>query len=91
MIDGSILAADGADPEWQVTVQAPATDGNAFTAAVDGLKASGFTESSRSETNSEHTVLMQKEADGKTYWVTVGIAAAAAGAASTVIYSVTLT
>ncbi|MFZ2511672.1 MAG: hypothetical protein WAW85_11380 [Gordonia sp. (in: high G+C Gram-positive bacteria)] len=91
LVDGTILAADGGSPEWQVTVQAPATDGNAFEAAVQKLKAGGYTESSRSETNSERTVLMQKEADGHTYWVTVGIAAAAAGAASTIMYSVTLT
>ncbi len=89
LIDGAVLSADGGDPEWQVTVQAPATDGNAFSAAVEQLTAAGYSESSRSETNSEHTVLMQKDVDGTTYWVTVGIAASAAASATTIMYSIT--
>ena len=90
LIDGAVLSADGSDPEWQVTVQAPANEGNAFSSAVEKLRADGYAESSRSETNSEQTVLMNKEVDGKTYWVTVGIAASAAAAATTIMYSITL-
>lgn len=89
LVDGVVQTADGEGSEWQVTVQAPANDGNAFDNAVNRLTADGYAESSRSETSREKSVLLSKEADGKTYWVTVGVSAAAQGSASTIMYSVT--
>ncbi|MCK0438747.1 hypothetical protein MUG78_04515 [Gordonia alkaliphila] len=91
LVQGAILTADGTSPEWQVTVQAYADVGDPFTAAVDTLTEAGYAESSRTETDRERSVLLSKEVDGKTYWVTVGQSAASSTAGSTVMYSITLT
>ncbi|MFC0314355.1 hypothetical protein ACFQNE_12775 [Gordonia phosphorivorans] len=91
LVDGTVLTADGETSEWQVTVQVRADAGDPFTTAVDELVEAGYAESSRTETDREKSVLLSKEVDGKTYWVTVGLSAASSTAASTVMYSVTLT
>lgn len=91
LVDGAVLSAEGSDPQWQITVQAPANEGNAFDNAVTKLTQDSYVESSRSETTGEKSVLLSRETDGKTYWVTVGISAAASASASTIMYSVTVT
>ena len=88
LIDGAIQAADGGEKEWQVTVQAPATEGDAFTKAVKLLTDAGYTESSRTENPQEHSVLLMKEVDRKTYWVTVGVSATAAAGPTAILYQV---
>lgn len=91
LVDGAVLSAEGALPQWQVTVQAPANEGNAFDNAVTKLTQDSYAESSRSETSGEKSVLLSKESDGSTYWVTVGISAAASASRTTIMYSVTVT
>ncbi len=89
LVDGVVQSATKIDDVWEVKVQAPATEGNAFDKASSLLTDDGYVESSRTQTSSEVSVLYSKEADGKTYWVTVGISAAAQGKASLIMYSVT--
>ncbi|GAC56991.1 hypothetical protein GOHSU_14_01580 [Gordonia hirsuta DSM 44140 = NBRC 16056] len=89
LIDGAIQSADGGGTQWQVTVQAPATEANAFEEAVTLLTGAGYTEASRSETGTEKSVVLSKTDDGTTYWVTVGISASASAARTTLLYLVT--
>lgn len=90
LVGGTIQAADRAgDGEWTVTVQAPSNDGNAYDNAVTKLKDAGYEENSPIETQRERGVMLRKSADGDTYWVTVGITAAAQGGANTILYTVT--
>ncbi|MFT3716713.1 MAG: hypothetical protein QM774_12445 [Gordonia sp. (in: high G+C Gram-positive bacteria)] len=90
LIDGAVLSADGSSPTWSVTVQAQGADGNAYQNAVKALTDAGYTESSRTENPQEHSVLLYKEDDRKTYWVNVGVSATAAAATTSIIYSVNM-
>lgn len=89
LIDGAIQNADGGGSQWQVTVQAPVTESNAFEDAVNRLTEAGYTEASRSETGTEKSVVLSKTEDGTTYWVTVGISTSASAARTTLLYMVT--
>lgn len=92
LVDGAIQSAERRDDgSWSVTVQAPAGAGDAYDDAVKKLTEAGYVESSRIETGREKGVMMQREDDGATYWVTVGITAAAQGSRNTVLYTVTRT
>lgn len=88
LIDGTILTASGKAPNWQVTMQGNAADGNVLTNAVGKLTDGGYQESSRVDDPQSRSVLLSKDLDGKQYWVNVGLSANAAAGASTVIYQV---
>lgn len=88
LIDGTVLSAEGSGNDWQVKVQAPASAGNGYTNATEKLTGAGYVESSRTDTDREKTVLLYREVNGKTLWVTVGISGSSAGGGATIIYSV---
>ncbi|MFW0794170.1 hypothetical protein AAFP30_10190 [Gordonia sp. CPCC 205515] len=90
LVTGTVLSADGTAAEgWSVTVQAGADQGNAVDAAVTTLTKSGYTESQRTETGAQKTVLLSADKDGTTYWVQVGSTPGAAGGGQSVFYQVT--
>lgn len=89
LVDGVVQSASKIDDVWEVKVQVPATESNAFDKASTELTDAGYQESSRTETTREKSVLFSKEADGATYWVTLGISAAAQGRGNLIMYSVT--
>ncbi|MFT3660958.1 MAG: hypothetical protein QM809_06060 [Gordonia sp. (in: high G+C Gram-positive bacteria)] len=90
LVGGTVQSAERTDTgSWSVTVQAPANDGNGYDNAVKKLTDAGYRESSTINTGRERGVMMQRETDEGTYWVTVGISAAAQGGQSTVLYTVT--
>lgn len=88
MVDGAVLTASGESPQWQVTVQAHASDGNPLTNAVTKLTDAGFAESSRVDDPQSKSVLLSKDVDGRQLWVNVGLSSTASAGASTVIYQV---
>lgn len=89
MIDGAVIAATGnGENTWQVTIQAPATEGNAFTNAVDAMTAGGYTESSREENDAVRLVVLEKQDGDRRYVVTVSISSMSATARTSVIYLV---
>lgn len=90
LVTGTVLSADGTRTDgWSVTMQAGPDQGNAVDAAVSTLTKNGYTESQRTETGAQKTVLLSGDKDGTTYWVQVGSTPGAAGGGSSVFYQVT--
>lgn len=88
LIDGPILMSGGSVDHWDVTVQAPANQGNPIERAVHLLTDAGYQEQGRTTESGQTVVRLSETADGATYWVTLGISPAAAAGATSVFYQV---
>ena len=95
MVSGAVIESsekatvpDGPINSWTAAVQASGVDGNPLTAAVELLTDGGYTESSRAGDAGNQTVMLSKDVDSGTLWVSVGVSADAAGGGTTVFYSV---
>ncbi|MGV9709278.1 hypothetical protein ACWDTI_01250 [Gordonia sp. NPDC003424] len=90
LVSGVVLTADGTRADgWSITVQASGEAGNGVDAAVRTLTKNGYTESQRTETGAQKTILLSADKNGTTYWVQVGSTPGAAGGGSSVFYQVT--